>query len=247
MEGKWTGDVKMKVDIIISADYISEDKLKGKTAIVIDMLRATSVITTAVMNGCRKVIPVLTVERALELAQLLKEDCILGGERKALKIEGFHCSNSPLEYTKELLEGKTLIISTTNGTRAIQGCKGAGAILIGSLLNGRAAAERLAALGKDIVIVNAGTYGEFSMDDFICSGYILKCLKDIVDIEMTDLAYTAFNTYDIHSDIISFISHARHYQVIKDLGFNKDLEYCFQKDITKVVPYFNGEYITFDY
>ncbi|NLM34833.1 MAG: 2-phosphosulfolactate phosphatase family protein [Clostridiales bacterium] len=236
----------MKVDIIISADYIEQDKIKGKNTLVIDMLRATSVITTAVMNGCRRVIPVLTVERALELAQLYKEDCILGGERKALKIQGFHCSNSPLEYTKELVKDRTLIISTTNGTRAIQGCKGADAIFIGCLLNGRASAERLAALEKDIVIVNAGTYGEFSMDDFICSGYIIKCLKDIVPIEMTDLAYTAYHTYNLHSDITSFICNGRHYNVLKDLGFTRDLEYCCQKDITRVVPYFNGEYITID-
>ncbi|NLZ48889.1 MAG: 2-phosphosulfolactate phosphatase family protein [Clostridiales bacterium] len=237
----------MKVDIIISADYVSEDKIKGKTALVIDMLRATSVITTAVMNGCRKVIPVLTVERAFELAQLYKEGCILGGERKALKIDGFHCSNSPLEYTEDLVKDKTLIISTTNGTRTIQGCKSADSIFIGCLLNGKAAAERMAALGKDIVIVNAGTYGQFSMDDFICSGYIINCLKNIADIEMTDLAYTAFNTYNMHQDITSFICHARHYNVIKELGFTKDLEYCCQKDITKVVPYFNGEYITFEH
>lgn len=236
----------MKVDIIISADYISEDKIKGKAALVIDMLRATSVITTAVMNGCRKVIPVLTVERALELAELSKEDCILGGERKALKIEGFHCSNSPLEYSKDLVKDKTLIISTTNGTRAIQGCKSADSILIGCLLNAKASAEQLATLEKDIVIVNAGTYGEFSMDDFICSGYIIKCLKDIGEVEMSDLAYTAFHTYNMHEDITSFIRHARHYNVIKELGFIEDLEYCCQKDITKVVPYFNGDYITID-
>lgn len=236
----------MKVDLIISADHISDDKIKGKTAIVIDMLRATSVITTAVMNGCKKVIPVLTVERALEMSKLSREDYILGGERNALKIDGFHCSNSPLEYTKDLVKDKTLIISTTNGTRAIQGSSSADSILIGSFLNGKASAERLADLGKDIVIVNAGTNSEFSMDDFICGGYIIKCLKDLLPIEMTDLAYTAFHTYNNHSDIRSFIRHARHYNVIKELGFTKDLDYCCQKDITRIVPYFNGQFITSD-
>jgi 2-phosphosulfolactate phosphatase len=233
----------MKVDIVISADDIIQDKIEGKSAVVIDMLRATSVITTAVMNGCKRVIPVLTVERALELAEENREKFIMGGERRALKIEGFDCSNSPLEYTKDIVEDKTLIISTTNGTRAINGCKEAKDILIGCMLNGKAVAKKLHELGNDIVIVNAGTYGEFSMDDFICSGYIISCLKNLCDIEVTDIAYTACHIYNTHSDITSFISQARHYNVIKELGFTEDLEYCCQKDITDVVPYFDGNEI----
>lgn len=233
----------MKVDIVISADDIRPGKVEGKSALVIDMLRATSVITTAVMKGCKRVIPVLTVERALELAQSNREEFILGGERRALKIEGFDCSNSPLEYTEDKVRDKTLIISTTNGTRAINGCKEAKDILIGCMLNGKAAAKHLAALKNDIVIVNAGTYGEFSMDDFICSGYIINCLSEICEIEMTDIAYTAYHIYNMHKDIIGFLSNARHYKVIQELGFTEDLEYCCQKDTTDVVPCFDGEEI----
>ncbi|WP_163194846.1 2-phosphosulfolactate phosphatase family protein [Clostridium thermarum] len=233
----------MRVDIVISADDIREGKTEGKSVVVIDMLRATSVITTAVMNGCKRVIPVLTVERALELAKESSEKCILGGERQALKIEGFDCSNSPLEYTKDVVEDKTLIISTTNGTRAINRCKEAKDILIGCMLNASAVARKLYELKNDIVIVNAGTYGEFSMDDFICSGYIINCLKDMCELEMTDITRTAYHIYKMHSDIISFISQARHYNVIKDLGFTEDLEYCCRKDITDVVPYFDGNEI----
>ena len=97
----------MKIDIIISADYIRKDIIENKVVVVIDMLRATSVITTALMNGCKKVIPTLTIEEALKLkASIGEKECILGGERKALKIDGFDLSNSPLEYTKEVVEGK---------------------------------------------------------------------------------------------------------------------------------------------
>ncbi len=93
----------MKIDVIISADYIDSEALKGKIAVVIDMLRATSVITTALYNGAKKVIPVVSVEEAFEKAKELKslgEEVLLGGERKALKIDGFDFSNSPLEYKK---------------------------------------------------------------------------------------------------------------------------------------------------
>ena len=103
----------MKIDVIISADHISDDLVKDKVVVVIDVLRATSVIVTALNNGCKEVIPVLTVEEAFKLKNKYKE-CVLGGERRAVKIEGFDLSNSPLEYTEKVVKDKTLILSTTN-------------------------------------------------------------------------------------------------------------------------------------
>ena len=95
----------MKIDIIISADDIIESKLENKVAVVIDMFRATSVIVTALSNGCKEVIPCLTIDDAWKEAEKYnREDYILGGERKAVKIEGFDLSNSPLEYTKNVVE-----------------------------------------------------------------------------------------------------------------------------------------------
>ena len=92
----------MKVDIIISADDITESKIENKIVVVIDMFRATSVIVTALSNGCKEVIPYLTIEETLEHAKKLnREDYILGGERRAVKIDGFDLSNSPLEYTED--------------------------------------------------------------------------------------------------------------------------------------------------
>ena len=230
----------MKIDLIISADDIKENKIIGKVVVVIDMLRATTVITTAIKNGCKEVIPVVTIEEALELSKINREEYILGGERRALKIEGFDCSNSPLDYTEEVISGKSFIITTSNGTRAINGCKNASKLLIASLINAKAVAKKIVEFGEDVVIVNAGTLGQFSMDDFICSGYIIDCIKEIMDIELTDIAYTAHHVYKEHEDIISFIRNARHYKVIMELGLEKDLEYCCTKDITEVVPYYDN-------
>jgi 2-phosphosulfolactate phosphatase len=230
----------MKIDLIISADDIKENKIIGKVVVVIDMLRATTVITTAIKNGCKEVIPVVTIDEALELSKSNREEFILGGERRALKIEGFDCSNSPLDYTEEVISGKSFIITTSNGTRAINGCKNASKLLIGSLINAKAVAKKIVEFGEDVVIVNAGTLGQFSMDDFICSGYIIDCIKEIMDIELTDIAYTAHHVYKEHEDIISFIRNARHYKVIMELGLEKDLEYCCTKDITEVVPYYDN-------
>jgi len=226
----------MKIDIIISADDIKKEKIENKIVVVIDMLRATSVIVTAMNNGCKGVIPVLTVDDASEIVKNSKEEFMLGGERNALKIEGFHYSNSPLEYTRKSIEGKTLVMTTTNGTKAIKGCSGASNILIGAMLNAKAIASRIVSLNKDVVIVNAGTYGEFSIDDFLCSGYIIDCVLKLVEIELTDISVTSHYIYKNNEDIHNFIKYANHYKTIMQLGLSSDLEYCCQKDTIDIVP-----------
>lgn len=230
----------MKLDLIISADDIKTEKVIDKSVVVIDMLRATSVIVTAINNGCAKVIPVVSIEEALNIANKAKEKHILGGERKALKIDGFDCSNSPLEYTREKVKDKTLVITTSNGTRAIKGSEGARNILIGAVINAKAIARKLIELNNDVVIVNAGTYGEFSIDDFLCSGYIIECLVKDGDVELTDIAKTAHYLYKTNPNL-EFIENASHFKRIKELNLQEDLIYCCKKDIIDIVPeYING-------
>ena len=230
----------MKIDIIISADDIKKEKIKNKTVVVIDMLRATSVIVTAINNGCKGVIPVLTVDEAANIVRNSKEEFMLGGERNALKIEGFNYSNSPIEYTRKTIDGKTLVMTTTNGTKAIKGCAGAGNILIGAMLNAKSIAERIVKLNKDVVIVNAGTYGQFSIDDFLCSGYIIDCVIKLVETELSDIALTSHYIYKNNEDIKDFIKNASHYKRIMKLGLAADLEYCCKKDIIDNVPEYKG-------
>lgn len=231
----------MKIDIIISADDIKKEKILHKSVIVVDMLRATSVIITAINNGCKEVIPVSTIEEALGIYHKNKEKYVMGGERKALKIEGFHCSNSPMEYSRQIVENKTLVITTSNGTRAIKGSIMAKNILMGALINADEVANRSISLNNDVVIVNAGTCGQFSIDDFICSGYIINCMIKKIKVDLTDIAKTALYIYEQNPDIITFIKKASHYKRIKKLKLYDDLEYCCRKDIIKIVPeYIDG-------
>lgn len=232
----------MNIDVIVSADDIRPELIENKTVVVIDMLRATSVITTALANGAKKVIPVLTVEQSFEIAENLKEDVILGGERRAVKIEGFNMSNSPLEYSRDEVEDKTVILSTTNGTKAINNCLLADNIYIGSMLNAKAVAEKLKQDNKDVVFVNAGTLGRFSMDDFICSGYMIKRLTEDGEGSLTDVAFTARYIYENNNNVLDYIRNARHYEVLKSLGLEADIQYCTKKDLFSIVPeYKNGE------
>lgn len=232
----------MKIDIIISADQIYENIIKDKTVVVVDVLRATSVIITAISNGCTEVLPVLTTEEAFEI----KENnckCLLGGERNAVKIQGFDLSNSPLDYTTGKVGGKTLVLTTSNGTRAIQGSIAARNLLIGAIINGQAVGDRILELGNDVVIVNAGTKGKFSIDDFICSGFIIDCiLEKNNDVALTDIAKTAHYIYKQNRSITDFIKNAEHYERIIELELKDDLDYCCRKNIISVVPEFcNGK------
>lgn len=228
----------MKIDIIISADDIKDSKIENKIVIVIDMFRATSVITTALSNGCKEVIPFLTIEETKEYADNLnRNQYILGGERNAVKIEGFDLSNSPLEYTKEVVKDKSVLMTTTNGTRTLTECGAAKRIFIAAMINAKAVAEKLTEINEDVVIVNAGTNGNFSMDDYICSGYIINEILNIrKNVELTDIAKTANMIYENNTDIISYVKEATHYSVMRSLGLDNDIEYCIKKDIIDIVP-----------
>ncbi|ALS15398.1 2-phosphosulfolactate phosphatase family protein [Clostridium butyricum] len=228
----------MKIDIIISADDIIESKLENKIAVVIDMFRATSVIVTALNNGCEEVIPFLTIEETLESSEELnREEYILGGERRAVKIDGFDLSNSPLEYTKEVVEDKKVLITTTNGTRTLTKSNSAKRIIIAAMINAKAVADKLLEINEDVVIINAGTNGNFSMDDYICSGYIInEMLKVDNQIELTDISKTANMIYENNSDIISYVKEATHYSVMKSLELDNDIEYCIKKSIVNNIP-----------
>ena len=231
----------MKIDIIISADNIKEEYLENKIVVVIDMLRATSVIITALANKAKEVFPILTIEEALKKKEELIGSGInplLGGERKALRIDAFDFSNSPLEYIPDKVEGKSIILSTTNGTRAINLSLRAQEILIGAVINAKAVTSELRKYNKDVVFINAGTNGEFSMDDFICSGYMVSLLCEQGENELSDIAKTAKYVYENNTNLIDYIKEARHYNVLKSLNLLSDLEYCCKKDIIDIVPKF---------
>lgn len=231
----------MTLDIIISGDDIKAEKIKNKTAVVIDMFRATSVIITAMNNGCKEIIPFLTIKETLKKAdEIGRENCILGGERNAVKIDGFDVSNSPLEYTEDLVKNRSVLMTTTNGTKTLTRCCEAENILIGAMINAKAVAEKIIEMNNDVVIVNAGTKGNFSMDDYICSGYIINEILKKKSLDLTDIAKTAVLIFKSHEDILSYVKEASHYSVMKGLKLEDDIEYCMKKSIINIVPQYDG-------
>lgn len=153
-------------------DLTTPEALAGGTVVVIDVLRASTVIVHALAAGAREVIPCLEIEDARQVAaRLPKGQAILGGERGGLPIEGFDLGNSPSEYTAERVAGKTVVFTTTNGTRAMQQCRQARRVLIGALVNASAIVEAVAAEDQ-VHLMCAGTRGEITREDVLVAGLL---------------------------------------------------------------------------
>ncbi|HEY2838516.1 MAG TPA: 2-phosphosulfolactate phosphatase [Pirellulales bacterium] len=148
------------------------EALAGQTVVVIDVLRATSVIATALASGATRVIPCLEVDEARRIAsQFPAGQVLLGGERHGLPIEGFDLGNSPGDYTPERVGGKTLVFTTTNGTRAMRHCHQAGRVLLGAFVNLRAVISQLVQ-SESVHLLCAGTNGEITREDVLLAGAI---------------------------------------------------------------------------
>jgi len=154
---------------------VSPEALAGRTAVVIDVLRATTTIVTALASGAAEVIPCLEIDDARRRATELPVDCILGGERGGLRIEGFALGNSPAEYLPEVVGGKRVVFTTTNGTRAMLHCRGAQRVLVAAWVNFSSLCQLLAQ-ERHVDIVCAGTDGQVTRDDTLLAGAIVDDL-----------------------------------------------------------------------
>ena len=170
----------MRVDVTFTPAGLSHATVQGRTVFVIDILRATTTMCAAMSNGAKAIIPVSSTEEALRLAQTIgSKDVLLSGERNCVRIPGFHLGNSPLEMKAEVVRGKTLILTTSNGTKALLACHGAGAIFLAAAVNLSAAAERgreAMEANQRVLIVCAGRTGGFALDDAYCAGRLAAAL-----------------------------------------------------------------------
>ena len=240
----------MKIQVVPTAQQAQDIDCNGKIAVVIDVLRATSVITTALDNGAQEVIPVRTVEEAQSLyATSDASKTLRGGERNALKIEGFDLSNSPLEYKKKVVEGKTIIITTTNGTNAINNVKGADEVVLACFRNVAAVADHLVGLShrgsRDVVVVCAGTEGRFSLDDGLCAGMLIELLKQKTEVETDDLGLLVTQYYQQNkTNLLGALSSCFHLKRLFTLGFYDDIRFCLETNCVTTVPVVQNDKIT---
>lgn len=161
------------INVHLLPALVEPHELAGRTVVVIDVLRATTTIIHALAAGAKEVIPLLEVEEARQVAAKLGGQAVLGGERGGQRIEGFELGNSPLEYTPAAVGGKTLVFTTTNGTRAMLRCKQARRILIAGFVNFSAVCRELAE-EEQIDVVCAGTDGHVTREDTLLAGAIVE-------------------------------------------------------------------------
>ncbi len=228
----------MRVDIIGSAAEVEQKNVAGKNVAVIDVLRATTVMITALMNGATEIVATREVDEAIKrYSKYGKNQAMLGGERNAVRIEGFHLANSPFEYNEETVKGKAIVMTTTNGTRAIEGSLAAKDIVVASFLNVTAIATWLGKQNNDTTIVCAGSAEDYTLEDALCAGMIAKELYDRFGATLSDFAYTLKFLYEgFEGDIMAALKNCNHAQLLISKGFISDVEFCIQKDITNIIP-----------
>ena len=167
----------MTLDVAFSPLGLGPGAVQGRTVFVIDILRAVTTMCAAFSHGARAVIPVADTEEALRLAQTLGEgDVVLAGERHCIRIPGFALGNSPGEMTEQAVRGKTIIMTTTNGTGALLACQGAREVYLTAATNLSVAAARTRALRaerQDLLILCAGRENHFALDDAYCAGRLI--------------------------------------------------------------------------
>ena len=223
------------------ADFkaLAQTDLSGTTCVVLDILRATSSMITALANGAEQILPVATIEEALA-AKAEHPEALLCGERHGHRITAeqakgtdFNLGNSPREYTAELVAGKTLISTTTNGTRALRACSGAREIWVGSFLNLQATIDQLRLVKPErLVLVCSGTFEEAAMEDTLAAGAMADALWDLFE-DIEDSAQIARSLHQSYSDSlnesIKLALNARRLLEVPELA--EDVSFCSQQSI----------------
>jgi len=228
----------MKISVYAIPDSVRERDFKDRIVVVVDVLRATSTIITGLYNGCKEFIPVIDIEEAINISKNYDRNAfLLGGERNAQKIEGFHLSNSPREYARDVVEGRTIIITTTNGTKAIKKASDAKEIVIAAFLNVNAVCNYIMEKGQDVTMICAGTEERFSLEDILAVGAIINRLKDKLYVETDDLGLVSCYMYENNKDDLNgILRNTYHYSWLVELGLEKDIEDCLSIDTAPIVP-----------
>lgn len=236
----------MQVEIILTANEMQHAALRGKTAVVIDTLRATSTIVSALYHGAKAVEPKASIAEAWERArELAPGEFLLGGEREGVKVDGFDLGNSPREYLPQVVGGKTMILSTTNGTLTIQRTMDAAEVLIGALTNATATVEGVVRSGNDLVLCCSGTKGHFSLEDFVTAGAMIARLKDLgIEVEGDDRVQTAWCLYERYADdLVELMSCSQNGVRLVEIGLTGDIDHCAQQDRFPILCRFDGNRI----
>jgi 2-phosphosulfolactate phosphatase len=239
----------MKIDVYFTPLGLAAGDLGGRGVVVIDVLRATTTVVTALANGAKAVIPAATSEEAVRLASNLEKDgVLLAGERRSLKIEGFALGNSPREMTPAVVAGKTIVLSTTNGTPALVAAQGGEPVLVGAAANFRALTGRARAVlaeRGELVIVCAGREKQFAIEDAYTAGRLVRGVKKgLRKVVLNDAARAALGLTAQLKSWEAALASSEAARQLGDADLGDDVAFAAKADRFGVVPVYANRQIT---
>ncbi|MFP4660576.1 MAG: 2-phosphosulfolactate phosphatase [Halanaerobiales bacterium] len=235
------------IRIVLTPGELKKTSIENQIIIVIDTLRASTTIITALSNGIREIFPFSTRPELIGFynRQPDKEKYLLAGEYKGKRIRGFDLGNSPLSFASKKFENNIVLLKTSNGTKVLNSIKKNNSIYIGGLVNSKSIVRLIRKKHRDVFLVCAGSYGTFSLEDFFAAGRYCYLLKR-EGWKGDDLTVAAARIYEDNSeydDIVKLFYHSRNGQNLLELGYKKDIKFSSRVDIFNIVPVFNGEKI----
>lgn len=221
------------IDVCLSPDLMHLYNVEDRTVVVVDILRATSCMTTAFAHGIDSIMPFAKLEDCLAKKT---EGYYTAGERDGKKVEGCDLGNSPFEYMNPELKGKKIAFTTTNGTQAIAKSDGAREIIIGSFLNLSTVANYLRQGSNNVLVVCAGWKGKVNLEDTLFAGALVELLKDNIEPDC-DAPLIAQHLYNQgKNDLVGFLQNSSHVKRLARLNIHKDIEFCLTPDQYTVLP-----------
>ncbi|GAB3850570.1 2-phosphosulfolactate phosphatase family protein [Hymenobacter terrigena] len=220
-----------KLDICFSPELLPLYDLRGKVAVIVDILRASSTIVTALGEGVTHVFPVASLDECSAYGQ--QHDCLTAAERDGIAAPGFDLGNSPFGFLDAArpVRGRALTISTTNGTAALRRSLAADAVVVGSFLNLAAVADFARRQQRDVLVVCAGWKGQFCLEDTVFGGALAERLSADFDVRSSDAALAALNLWEQgKGDLSAYLLQSAHVRRLNSLEASKDFEFCLRID-----------------
>ena len=236
-------ETKKNLFTCLSPALINTYDISNSIVVIIDVLRATSTIATALYNGASSVIPVATVPRCVELGKAIGG--ITAGERDGKVAEGLSYGNSPFEYPREFIEGKVLVLTTTNGTKLLHMAldQGAEEIITGSFPNLTSVSDYLLKSNKNVVLGCSGWKDRINIEDTLFAGAVVSRLKDHFNIECDSSKLAESLYHEAGADRFEFMQkrEATHYHRLMRYDLEKDIRYCLSEDVANILPIFQAD------
>jgi 2-phosphosulfolactate phosphatase len=240
----------VQIDVFFGPEGIVQGDVTGRAVAVIDVLRASTSIAVALDNGARAIIPFADSEEVVTRAKAFERaDVRLAGERKSQPIPGFDLGNSPAQYSREAVEGKTILMATTNGTGAVTATAGARDVIVSSYVNFSASVSYLRAAlraGTDVVLLCAGQDRRFALEDAGCAGrFAYHISKRLTGVTLNDGAQACVLIDKKYGEnLMKLFDASAHGRALRDAGFGEDLTTCATIDSHNVLPVYQDRQIT---